>query len=203
MPGPTVAKPGWIRIARLISILYHPGILATLLLMMPIFLFGSPILPVAFTLLFVLVLPIAMVSLYLRLVSTQDFYVIRRSSRWPLFVINIVCLLVWYWLMVNRFPQYLATDFFIVVLLLNVLGLGITLFWKISIHMIGLSAVLGLAIMTPILSDLTWLIPLGLLSLPVVAWARWYLGSHDGWQLLAGTALGLGLSTGWLTIQGI
>ena len=69
--------------------------------------------------------------------------------------------------------------------------LGITMFtissfWKISLHMVGVSgfAVLLLYVFGP---SVWWVF----LSLPLVAWARFYRKKHTPTQLLAGTFFGV------------
>jgi glucan phosphoethanolaminetransferase (alkaline phosphatase superfamily) len=88
-------------------------------------------------------------------------------------------------------------------LVISFAGFIVTFFWKISLHMLGLSPFLGGLVKaifsTDTLSDpgtmlfIVLVLLCCLASMLVVAWARYRLKSHDKWQLLAGILLGAAL----------
>lgn len=71
----------------------------------------------------------------------------------------------------------LATYFF-----LGITMYAITRYWRISLHMVGVS---GFATVLLIIFNLYWPI----LFLPVMGWARLYLKRHDIYQVIAGATL--------------
>ena len=76
-------------------------------------------------------------------------------------------------------------------ILLVFISLLVTLFWKISIHMIGWGAVAGFAFVAGISTQAWLLLGIGIPISVAVAWARMRLGSHDIAQILVGFGTGL------------
>ncbi len=73
-----------------------------------------------------------------------------------------------------------------------ILAFIITPFWKISLHAMGLGALLVFVIFTCMLSEMPFHIPACIIFIlsGVVAWARLYLNAHSQMQLFAGYTLG-------------
>jgi membrane-associated phospholipid phosphatase len=84
----------------------------------------------------------------------------------------------------------------LVVLLGALLGIGvlITAFWKISLHMLSWGAVLVYAGINRIEGGASWPLLLALCLAALVAWARIRVKSHDILQIMAGLVLGIGMA---------
>jgi membrane-associated phospholipid phosphatase len=77
---------------------------------------------------------------------------------------------------------------------LNLLALGITLFWRISLHMLGVASVCTLYWLHPGFSG-NWV--LGLLAVFLVFWVGWarlYLNAHTLMQVIVGSLIGFFLT---------
>ncbi len=84
-------------------------------------------------------------------------------------------------------PQPLHANL-ITILVLGLLVAGITYYWKISLHMLGVSTFL-VAMMYSLDRDLFfWL---GVFLIPLVTWARLVLHRHTPYQLTAGFLVGI------------
>ena len=81
---------------------------------------------------------------------------------------------------------------------LGVLTLTISHFWKISMHMIGVSGFATLLVFA-FGPGVWWTF----LALPLVAWARLHRKKHTPTQLLAGALLGMGVTAGVLMLLGL
>jgi hypothetical protein len=74
----------------------------------------------------------------------------------------------------------------------------ITLYWKISSHLVGLGGFLGFQLALVRITqqqDLGMLIAISALLCGAVALSRFYLKAHDVWQLIAGFLLGMVISS--------
>lgn len=174
--------------ARVISILFLPVLWPALLFSL---LFSSvPSLILTWTFLFVL--PLGLSFLYFRSRKVDDIWVIQRRDRIIPFLINIACILLYFLLLHFALEIGFSWKLFMVLPLFNVVSLAITLYWKISLHMIGVLAAAGYVLRLAPENGGLILVSLGAVCL-LVAWARWFLGSHDIYQILAGSLLGLSL----------
>lgn len=79
----------------------------------------------------------------------------------------------------------------------TMLFLAITLWWKISLHLIALTALFALSLW--FLGAAAW--PLAVL-VPALAWSRVYLGRHTLSQTLAGMGVGGGVVAACLLLSG-
>jgi membrane-associated phospholipid phosphatase len=133
---------------------------------------------------FTFVVPISTIVLFKVFKITSDFNVTQRSERPKLFIIMGMAFLY------SLHIAYLSQDAVLIAIyqVLNLTfftGFLITLFWKISYHMIWSC----IAIFTIIY---LWQIPyfyLLLVLLPLIAWSRLELKRHNIMQVLAGTGL--------------
>ena len=87
---------------------------------------------------------------------------------------------------------------FVTFLFLGCLVSGITRFFKISLHMLGVTT---LVTTTLLLAGPAWW-PISLL-IPVIAWARLTLNRHTIWQVLAGLTLGFSVPALVFTAYGL
>ncbi len=122
----------------------------------------------------------------------SDWELSRRSDR-PRFILvsilsDLLALAVLGALAAPRLLWLLA----LIYAVLGVTMFTISNFWKISLHMVGVS---GFATLLAFVFG--WKGALFFLSLPLVAWARWYRRKHTPAQLVAGALAGAVIS-GWL-----
>ena len=124
-------------------------------------------------------IPLIAMIIFLKLKGIQNWYVIDRKDRVIPFIINLFCLGSLYAYHID--PQILSI--LSLMILLSSISFVITLFWKISLHLIGYTAFIFL-INPPIIYS-----PLYVCVGILLAWSRYYLKSHDVWQLAGGTLL--------------
>ncbi len=119
----------------------------------------------------------------------SDQHLSVREQRLVPLLFGIACtILVFGLLIVMRVPPALLSIVF-AVLIVGVFTLSITLYWKISLHLVGIAgAIVGLSLVFgPVF---LWLSPLVVL----VGWARWRVHAHTIPQALAGTLLAIGVT---------
>lgn len=140
------------------------------------------LLPLLF--LFEVFLPLALFSFLLKKRVITDIDISRRRER-PFYFSALFVLVAF-----GVISSFLfGNRFYFSLQLTALLALGlmvvISLFWKISGHLLVNSA--GFFFINFFFGgSFGWLYWL----LPVVGWSRWYLKKHDFWQLLAGAILG-------------
>lgn len=78
----------------------------------------------------------------------------------------------------------------------EVLCLVVSFYWKISLHLTGMGAVVALLVVMNVVGVGNMLVPLmvAILCAGALASARLYLGCHNGWQVLAGFCGGFAVS---------
>ncbi len=124
-----------------------------------------------------------------------DHHVSVREQRLVPLLFGAACVVITFILLLALHasrPLIATMTAVIVVLLLATL---ITRFWKISLHLVGITG--AVTAYTLLFGPLfLFLSPLVLL----VGWARWRVGAHTPWQAAAGVALAVSLTTGifWL-----
>ena len=194
-------------IAKVISAITHP-----VLIPFGFFLLASPkgftytsFLEPLLALLILLVAPLAASLLYFRKHKIEDLFVVEKKHRILPFAFNIVGLMCFSFFIPS---QAVALGYELMLLpwlgsflIANLIAMVITLYWKISLHMMGM----GLASTWLALylwgGDLFWPMMGGLLVLTLaVAWARKHLKSHDFAQLGAGLGIGVAIVAiiGWI-----
>ena len=191
-------RPRADRLARWVSVLFDSSVIS-----LPVFLvFGWvaadwPGLGWAvLTLLIITGLPLVYIILGKKRGWVTDFELTQRAER-PRFILvslssDLLALAILYFF---HGPQLLL------LMVLTYLCLGITMltisnFWKISLHMAGVS---GFSIALVFVFGAPALI--AFLSLPLVAWARWHRRKHTITQLIAGALDGMlitALVFGWI-----
>jgi hypothetical protein len=169
---------------------------------------GSSPLYYAVTLLFGLVVPLAVYVVYVKWLAKSGterlgFDLARRHRLVP-FVANILSLVALFVLVSKGYLQVAFTQTLFIYLwvmylvVVNVACMVVTLFYKLSLHVAAAAALL----MPLLYGDfgpyneggpghwLLWIIVPGVIAL--VAWARYKLKAHDGLQLVAGFVVGAG-----------
>jgi membrane-associated phospholipid phosphatase len=146
----------------------------------------------------VTLVPLAIVSLGVRSGRYTDALLSRREQRLiPIFIgvmstVGSVVVLI----AVHASRVMLAAV--VSLLVSGILTLAITLFWKISLHIMAMAGMIAVLVM--IFGPVAFvLLPL----LALVAWARLWLQAHTPAQLLAGTALAMVVTLLTFSIAGI
>jgi len=191
-------RPRTDRLARWVSVLFDSSVIS-----LPVFLiFGWVVADwpglawAVLTLLIITGLPLVYIILGKKRGWVTDFELTQRAER-PRFILvslssDLLALAILYFF---HGPQLLL------LMVLTYLCLGITMltisnFWKISLHMAGVSGfstALVFVFGTPAL--------IAFFSLPLVAWARWHRRKHTITQLIAGALAGMlitALVFGWI-----
>lgn len=140
------------------------------------------------------VMPLVLSVTYWRMLKTNEIFVIGRKQRIIPFLLSFAGTCLTLYLAFANGGNSFWYNIYYFFLFVSVLGFLVTLFWKISLHVLATSAI-GAAIVMMIAPDNTGqavLAGLGLM-IPVVlaAWARMRLKSHDWPQIAAGFILGI------------
>lgn len=203
--------PKWMDIAaKGVSIVFHPGFQQVYLVVYVAWLQGVlwPVLLPAFV--FTFVWPTAFYLWYKkRVLGDTTIYQMRRQDRfWPNFT-NLLGLLALAgalrWLGLAEWPvpfDPLALTPFTVtltVVVLNLLALVVTRFYKISLHMLA-TGTLVFIFYTPATGPMG--VALVLLLCALVGWSRLWLRGHTPDEVLVGAATGLGFGTTVLALTG-
>lgn len=130
-----------------------------------------------------LVIPFTYLHLALKLGWVSKWDLPEKKERRPIIVIFIACSIVSLFL-VKQFGTKMFLDLFILLLTIGFLASVITVFWKISIHMVLDTT--GVLVANLLFDWQLW--PLFIL-IPIVAWARLKLKRHTLPQLVAGVLL--------------
>lgn len=167
-------------VARVVSVILHPAVLQGLYVFLPM---GVPVAgPQAFALVLGLaaLLPLGLSGVYLRRVGVEDLFTIPREKRMLPFLFSLSGLGLSWFLIQETHPW--AAQRLVHVFLLNLIAFLVTQREKISLHVLGITAVTILWF--PV--DWAWI---GL-TLPVVVWARIELKAHTPFQLWIGGIAG-------------
>lgn len=155
------------------------------------------------TILFSLIIPIAGVAILKKRGKVQSFQMQHREERFLPFAITAGSLFCAYYLIFElaQLNNNLLLRLFYFGCLLSVIGaLGISLKWKISVHMIGIGGFTGAIYSLSKLSEQVYtdeLITAMLLS-GLIAFSRLQLNAHSFKQVVAGFALGFCSETFYL-----
>ncbi|MBI2593968.1 hypothetical protein HYW44_04995 [Candidatus Daviesbacteria bacterium] len=175
------------KLAELISEIFGPHLWMPILLVLLLLRTGlnseqlSILLPGLIILL--LVIPFTYLHLALKLGWVSKWDLPEKKERRPIIVIFIACSIVSLFL-VKQFGTKMFLDLFILLLTIGFLASVITVFWKISIHMVLDTT--GVLVANLLFDWQLW--PLFIL-IPIVAWARLKLKRHTLPQLVAGVLL--------------
>lgn len=147
--------------------------------------------------LYALVIPLLVLALLRSLGRLSDWRVDRREERTLPLVAGLCCYLLCAYTL-SRIP---AADFLRKFMLAAACCEGMCLvvshYWKISLHLTGMGAVVALLVLMNVAGVGNMMVPLSvaILCAGALASARLYLGSHNGWQVLAGFAGGFCIAT--------
>lgn len=182
---PTTAQKSQ-RLPSVISHVFAPTILATALLLstplrFPQIPWGQALVATTFTTL----IPWAVLGLARSTGKISDVHVTRREQRWPLLLSALVSILAGViLLLVTGAEPVMLREVLLILVGLLVTG-GITLAWKISIHVAVAAFVLLHA-----LGALAFGPYLAVALVAVISWARVQLHHHTSTQVFAGALVG-------------
>lgn len=132
---------------------------------------------------FLLLVPFIYLHLSLKLGWVSKWDLPKKEERRPIIVIFIACSIISLFL-VKQFGTKMLLDLFILLLTTGFVASLVTVFWKISIHMVLDTT--GVLLVNLLLGWHLW--PLFAL-IPLVGWARLRLKRHTFSQILAGVLL--------------
>lgn len=177
------------KIAELISEIFGPHLWMPVLLVLLLLRTGlsseqlSILLPGLVA--FLLVVPFTYLHLALNLGWVSKWDLPKKEERRPIIAIFIICSIISLFL-VNQFGTKTLLDLFVLLLTIGFIASVITIFWKISIHMVLDTT--GVLVTNLLFGWHLW--PLFIL-IPIVAWARFKLKRHTLLQILAGVLLSI------------
>ena len=176
------------KIAKIITFVFDPTVIIPLFFAVLVSETGltpsqiKVILPLIF--LVDVILPASLFFLSLREGWISDWEISKRKERINLYV--IVCLL---WFVGSGIAYFLGNELLfrlhLIFLLTFLAGVVLTLFWKVSMHMLVDTTVV--IILNFLFAGFWWLY----LLLPIIAWARWQRKKHTISQLMGGFLLSL------------
>lgn len=143
----------------------------------------SILLPILVILL--LVIPFTYLHLALKMGWVSKWDLPKKEERRPIIIIFIACSIISLFL-IKQFGTKMLLDLFILLLTTGFIVSIITVFWKISIHMVLDTT--GVLVTNLLFSWYFW--PLFVL-IPIVAWARFKLKRHTLPQIAAGIILSI------------
>jgi hypothetical protein len=186
-------------LARWVSVLFDSSVIS-----LPVFLAfgwvaagGKGLLWAGLTLAIITGIPLAYLILGKKRGWITDLEMTKRSER-PRFILislssDLLALAILYFL--HGPPLLLVMG--LTYLFLGITMLTISSFWKISLHMAGISGFSMALVFVFGASALA-----AFITLPIVAWARWHRRKHTPAQLLAGALVGVVITAlvfGWLS----
>ena len=191
------------KISTGISWVLHPFLLPiymmALLLTMPTFAHYSP--NVKFYLLWVValyavIIPVLSLGVLRSLGRISDYRVDDRRERMLPLLIGALCYILCA-VTVAKIPSAVfLRKFMLAAACCELLCLGVSFYWKISLHLTGMGAVVALLVVMNVVGVGNMMVPLvaAVLCAGALASARLYLGCHNGRQVLAGFCGGFAVS---------
>ncbi len=184
-------------ISRILSILLHPLIIPTLGLFVIVnldpFMALMPMIQLQIIFLIValctFIIPLTLIPLFLKLGTISSVYMNDRRERiLPVFFTGVFYFLAYFTLKRLPFTPRVIEAFMLSSLITVYIAMGITFFWKISMHMIGFGgfagALLGVSYLHAL--NLFWPFVVVLVIAGLLGTSRLYLNAHKPAQVYAG-----------------
>lgn len=187
-------------VAETISVLLGPHVFGPTIALVVVFRTGllpeqiKILLPLL--LLFVIVIPMGYIHFLRWQGKLSSWDMTLREERPKVISVGLVSLM-FALLAVYLFGNQLLLHLMLILVVLGLMSLVITKFWKISLHA-GLNSA-GWIVINFLFG---WKFPFLYLAIPLVLWARYVLKKHTLSQLIAGTILGAIITLGLLFIFG-
>lgn len=138
--------------------------------------------------LYAIVIPFLALGVLHSLGRISSFKVDNRRERWLPLAVGIVCYVLCAITFAKIPSAIFLRKFMVAAACCEAMCLVVSLWWKISLHLTGMGAVVALLVVMNIVGVGNMLIPLmvAILAAGALASARLYLGCHNGAQVLAG-----------------
>jgi membrane-associated phospholipid phosphatase len=189
------------KIAQVISVVFYPLFVPTyafaILLTMPAY-FSALMVPQAKWLVMGLVfittciLPTLSIFVMIKSGIVTTTYLSKREDRTLPYIVSIIFFYITYYMLKKLQISPVYYYFVIGATLLNIIVMGINLFWKISSHMASVGALAGMIVGLSYFLGTNYfmLIALCILASGITAFARLKLEAHTPSQIYTGFALG-------------
>jgi hypothetical protein len=193
-------------LARVISFVFHPLLMATYLFALMAWLFPTALSPISaeghrtFILLIFLVtflLPALNIGIFKALGTIQSVAMVERRERiLPFLFITVIYFVITY-LLYSKTKMDLSDNFLrlmLIIDLLVVVSLLCTFFFKVSVHSIGIWGLVGIAVLLTKMTALNSLLYLSIAFIflaGVIMSARLALGVHTSREVMWGSIIGL------------
>lgn len=184
------------RLARIVSFALHPFFVPLYLMLILLFArtafsyypAGIKIYLVWVAVLFTTVIPILAIMVLRSVGKLKNYRLATRRERILPLAVGIVCYLLCAMTIAKIPSAFLLRRMMLAAASCELLCLVVTLRWKISLHLTGMGASVALFTVLCIagIGNLLWALAAAVLCSGVLASARLRLGSHNGWQVLAG-----------------
>lgn len=184
------------KLSRAISGVLHPFVVPTITVLL--LLFGNTIMsgvPERLKLLFVAIIvlnTIVVPTLFILLLRSfnyiPNFSLNQRRDRIAPLVVVTICYIICAFMISDALVAFLIRKFLFAAVGCVLLGLVVSFFWKISLHMISAGGALALLFIINIsgFGNMLWVLIVGVLLTGALASARLYLGLHTPLQVTAG-----------------
>ncbi|MCX6244375.1 MAG: PAP2 family protein [Bacteroidetes bacterium] len=192
------------RIARVLTILFHPLFIPFYILLVLIFgnFYHSFILPekakyllIGLVFLTTVLFPLLIVFLFYRVKLIKSFQLFSKEERiYPLLVAAVFYYLTYY--LLKRFPvSFIFSYYMLGSTFLTICALIISFYRKISLHMIGIGGMIGLfmGLSMNLGLDLTWFLVPAILLAGMLGFARLKSNSHKPSEVYSGFLVGAGI----------
>ena len=143
-----------------------------------------------------IIIPLLALGVLRSLGRISDFKVDNRRERLLPLLVGAVCYVLCA-ITIAKIPSAIfLRKFMVAAACCEVLCLVVSFYWKISLHLTGMGAVVALLVVMNVVGVGNMLVPLmvAILCAGALASARLYLGCHNGWQVLAGFCGGFAVS---------
>ena len=146
--------------------------------------------------LYAVVIPVLALGVLRSLGRISDYRVDDRRERMLPLLVGALCYILCA-ITIAKIPSAMfLRKFMLAAACCELLCLGVSLYWKISLHLTGMGAVVALLVVMNVVGVGNMMVPLmaAILCAGALAAARLYLGCHNGRQVLAGFCGGFAVS---------
>lgn len=147
--------------------------------------------------LYTMIIPALALGVLRSLGRISDYRIDNRQERILPLLIGVACYILCA-VTISKIPSAIfVRKFMIAAACCEAMCLVVSYYWKISLHLTAMGALVALLVVMNVAGVGNMMIPLmvTLLGAGMLASARLYLGKHDGWQVLAGFCGGFCIAT--------
>lgn len=146
--------------------------------------------------LYTMLIPVLSLGVLRSLGRISDYRIDERRERFLPLLIGVVCYALCA-ITIAKIPSAIfLRKFMIAAACCEAMCLVVSMYWKISLHLAGMGALVALLAVMNVAGVGNMMVPLAVavVGAGALASARLYLGLHDGWQVLAGFGGGFGVT---------